>query len=131
MTTAKDLRPGMVIRVQEPRPVAEGTVTWIEDDAVNVAGPDGVSTLFARGDMAPIEDYLVEVLEQPGAVPAEPPLGTHWLGSDNVVYTRYHSSWTDRPWVGNGQWNLSWDEVYWRARPLLQMVQMKDMEAIE
>lgn len=131
MTTANELKPGMLIRVQEPRPVAEGIVTWIEGDVVNVAGSDGASTLFARGDMASVDEYLVEILEQPGPVPLEPLLGTHWLGSDNVVYTHYHSGWNEKPWVGNGQWDLSWEEVYWRARPLLQMVEMKDVGAIE
>lgn len=122
MTTAADLQPGMQIRVQEARPVAEGIITWIEGDAVAVVDSDGVEILFARGDMPPVDEYLVQVLEPPGEVPAEPGLGTHWLGSDNVVYTHYHSSWNHRPWVGNGHWDQTWAEVYWRARPLTQVL---------
>jgi hypothetical protein len=125
MTTAKDLRPGMTIRVQEARPVAEGIVTWIDDSAVAVVATDGTEVLFDRGDMPPIDDYLVQVLGEPGPVPEEPPLGTHWLGSDNLVYTHFHSSWNHKPWVGNGMWDLTWSDVYWRARPLTQ-VQVPD-----
>jgi hypothetical protein len=132
MTSTKDLRPGMTVRVQETRPVAEGIIRYIEDDdVVAVASADGIEVLFNQGDMPPIGHYLVQVLAQPGPVPEEPPLNTHWLGSDNVVYTHYHGDWNARPWMGNSMWNLTWSDVYWRARPLVQVVVANETERID
>jgi hypothetical protein len=123
MTNPEELQPGMTVRVLEARPVAEGIVTWINGEDVAVQGANGQEIVFGpEGDNDSISEYLVTVVAPPGPVPPEPPLGTHWLGDDGLVYTHFHSSYRTKPWVGNGMWDLTWPEVYWRARPLAQIV---------
>ena len=123
MTEADDLKPGATIRILEARPVAEGIVTWVKDGNVAVTGADGNEVVFGpEGDNEGVEHYLVTVVAPPGPVPPQPALGTHWLGSDGLVYTHFRSGARYKPWVGNGMWDLSWEEVYWRARPLVQIV---------
>lgn len=120
------VKVGQRIRVDEPRPVAEGIVRWIEDDAVCVTNTDGDTddqeVLFARGDMPGLDEYIVTILAEPEPPPEEPPVGTHWLGSDGCVYTHYHGSWNNAPWCGPFGWDMTWAEVWYRANPLIPLV---------
>lgn len=127
MTTIAQLQPGQKIRVTRREPVTEGIIRCIESDgSVIVHDPvhaeregDG-DIFFGRGDMLPIDQFHVEVLAPPGPVPPPPAEGTHWLGSDGVVYTHLHG-WSSIGWCSPHSWDMTWAEVWWRANPLVQL----------